>query len=119
MLNVYYDIVEANNFTPYLTLGAGISTNKTKSFTNIKNSVGFSKTAYYANATQHSFAYKAGVGTKFLVSKNFDLDLRYQYSDLGKFKTGTLLGDNNISNIAAKKGKLRAHEVLVGIAYKF
>ncbi len=121
MFNVYYDIIEINKFTPYITLGAGMSSNKTNSTTTITNGLGKTVTGTYATATHNCFAYQAGLGTKYTINKDFDLDLHYVYADLGKFKTGTSVSSSNgkTYNQAAKTGKLRAQEVIVGIAYKF
>ena len=119
MLNVYYDIMEINKFTPYITLGAGMSSNKTSS-TTTKSAADKSVSATYATATHNSFAYQAGFGSRYTINKDFDLDLRYVYADLGRFKTGTSASYNGRSeNVAAKTGKLRAQEIIVGIIYKF
>jgi len=62
----------------------------------------------------------AGLGVRYGVNKDFDLDLRYVYANLGKFKTGASASFNGRSgNVAAKTGKLRAQEIIVGIIYKF
>ena len=120
MLNVYYDIAEINKFTPYLTLGIGMSSNRTKSSDTISNGLGFSDTLTYSNATHNCFAYQAGLGARYSINKDFDLDLHYVYANLGKFKTGTTLSyDGESEKVAAKTGKLRTQEIIVGIAYKF
>ena len=120
MFNVYYDIVEINKFTPYITLGAGMSSNKTSSTDTITNGLGGSASLTYSTATHNCFAYQAGLGARYSINKDFDLDLHYAYANLGKFKTGTTLSYNGASeSVAAKTGKLRAQEVIVGIAYKF
>ena len=108
MFNVYYDITEVNGFTPYITVGAGIARNEMKMENT--NSSGYKK-------KNTGFAYKVGFGTKYAMSQDFDLDLRYQYVDLGKAKFEGTEKDIKITN--TKAYKLRAHELLVGVAYKF
>lgn len=72
-----------------------------------------------------NLAYKVGVGSKYSLSSDFDLDFRYQYVDLGKFKTSQIkkgyLNGTYIGEMIAgsARGKLRAHEVLAGVSYKF
>ncbi len=127
MLNLYYDIIEYNKFTPYLTLGAGIARNRTGLYTEnfSSNKTNLVETVVYENATKTNFAYKLGIGSKYEINNSFDLDLRYQFTDLGKFKTGTIekAYENGAyvdsANSTAKSGKLRAHQILVGLAYKF
>ena len=114
MANVYFDIMEANGFTPYVTLGAGIAKNTVNGsqnvITNGKN-VGTS----IPKGTKTNFAYKAGLGTRYSFNQNVALDVRYQFADLGKIKSGT----NNEDFSDAHNGKLRAHEFLAGISYNF
>lgn len=122
MLNVYYDIVEINKFTPYITLGAGMSSNKTNSTTSISNGLGKTITGTYSTATHNCFAYQAGLGTRYAINNDFDLDLHYVYADLGKFKTGTSISSSTgktYNNQTSKTGKLRTQEIIIGFAYKF
>ncbi len=119
MLNAYYDITEVNNLTPYLTLAGGVSSNKTSSSINKANSLGASYAANYNTAVHNNFAYKAGLGIRFTVSKVFDMDLRYQYVNLGKFKTGALTGSGGSTAAAPRTGKLISNEFLLGVVYKF
>ena len=121
MLNVYYDITQVSNFTPYLTLGVGVASNKTSSSMNATHALlGYNKTTDYIKATNNSFAYKVGLGSRYSVNNSVELDLRYQYVDLGRFKTGASVSCNgNYINEAAKNGKLKAHEFILGLVYKF
>jgi opacity protein-like surface antigen len=111
MANVYYDITEINGFTPYMNFGLGVAKNQLKytSSTVVQDISGVYNESIKSNKT--NFAYKVGLGTRYSVSQAVDLDLRYQFADLGKFKVN--------SSDGLKKGKLRAHEFLVGVAYKF
>lgn len=106
--NVFVNAGEFNGFTPYLVLGAGVAKNKSSDFT--VNYAGKSGTV--SGASKTNFAYKAGLGVKFAASEDFDVDVRYQYVDYGKFKTATY-------DDTTPSGKLRANQVMLGVAYKF
>ncbi len=107
MANAYYDIMEAKGFTPYVTVGAGVARNKTT------QDVTESGETFSTKGTKTNFAWKVGLGTRYAVNQNIALDLRYQFVDLGKIKV------NKTDVLAVNNGKLRAHEFLVGVAYKF
>jgi opacity protein-like surface antigen len=114
MANAYYDIMEYHNFTPYITAGLGIARNKTSGTDKLVpySLLGNADPEYSSpRGTKTNFAYKIGFGSRFLVSKEIDLDLRYQFADLGKISAR--------DSDETYKGKLKAHEFLVGIAYKF
>lgn len=106
--NVFVNAGEFNGFTPYLVLGAGAAKNKTKDTTFTYDSTNYT----LAGKSKTNFAYKAGLGVKFAASEDFDVDVRYQYVDYGKFKIQATNG-----NYA--DGKLRANQVMLGVAYKF
>lgn len=123
MLNGYYDIVNYNGFTPFVGAGIGWAENKTSSVADVESD--FSGTI--SNGTRKNFAWKLIAGTKYTINSSFDINAQYQYASLGKFVSGTSFSDtdletNEVTNMtleAPLKGKLRAHEFLVGISYKF
>ena len=123
MINFYYDITKMNQFTPYLTFGAGLARNETNNHTVNYNSTENDPAMLttYSKGTKTDFAWKIGLGSKYAISKDFDLDLRYQYAELGKFTTGetAALNDESYESTPAKTGSIRSHEILLGIAYKF
>ncbi len=118
MLNGYYDITTINDFIPYVTLGLGISRNEAKaSFARNPGVLGEGSDKYKSKI-EYAFAYKIGLGSQFKLNEDFNLDLRYQYSNLGKYRTGT--GDDGVGGkIEPIKGKLVAHQIILGVAYKF
>lgn len=110
MVNLYYNIIDAKGFTPYITIGAGIARNK------LSGTDTFADSSFnIPNGSKTNFAFKAGLGTRYALSKNVSFDLRYQYSDLGKIKSAA----NSAGPGSAYTGKLRAHEFIAGVAYKF
>lgn len=123
MINFYYDIITIEKFTPYATFGLGFSQNKTNnykfnqkdSYTNVTHSTVYSK------GTKIDFAWKIGLGSKYEINQDFDLDLHYQYADLGKFRTGGSSSLDGKSHKATSRlsGRIKSHEVTLGVAYKF
>ncbi len=113
MANVYYDIAEIKNFTPYINLGLGLAKNKVKYNSKIYTDSSYVENEYDSNKnTVNNFAYKLGFGTRYAVSKQVDFDLRYNFVNLGKIKVRTF--ENGVT-----KSKLNTHEFSVGVAYKF
>jgi opacity protein-like surface antigen len=125
MFNGYYDIKNSSDFTPYFTLGAGVAHNKAKSTYTASTSInggGFeSDSADLGEATKDNFAYKIGLGTRYSINKSFDLDLRYQFVDLGKVTTasGSYNSSGTVIPVSEQTVKLKSQQVLLGIAYKF
>ena len=114
MANVYFDIMEVNGFTPYVTLGGGIAKNTVSGTQTIPQPNQPDKSDSYPKATKTNFAYKAGLGTRYHFNQNIAIDVRYQFANLGKIKSGT-----SEDLPVAQNGKLRAHEFLAGISYRF
>jgi opacity protein-like surface antigen len=124
MLNLYYDLNKFDNFKPYLTVGLGMSRNKTK-HANAQVSAdlpsgvtmtGQSTQAKGVNgASKNNFAWKLGFGTRYDVNNSLAFDFRYQFQYLGKFKTAVVPDSNN----AYAQGTLMVSEILVGIVHKF
>lgn len=111
MVNLYYNIIDAKGFTPYITIGAGVARNKMSGTQNVND---LNEDISIPQASKNNFAFKAGLGTRYSLNKNISFDLRYQYSDLGKLKSGS-----SADTGPAFTGKLRAHEFIAGVAYKF
>ncbi len=124
MFNAYYDIKNTSNFTPYVTLGAGVARNEAKStYNSLFGASGNleNNPVNLAKYTKDNFAYKIGVGAKYAINKSFDFDLRYQFVDMGKFTTasGSYTLDGATYTLSEQTVKLKAQEILIGIAYKF
>lgn len=121
MLNLSYDVVTISGFTPYLTLGAGMSHNIIKG--------GEVETIYLTDGTtypypagkKNNFAYKAGLGTKLAINDSGYINLCYQFVDLGKITSGRVVGlpSGKSESVTPKTENLRTHEALLGIGYKF
>jgi opacity protein-like surface antigen len=122
MLSLYYNIAEINKITPYITIGTGVAKNTTNYKINY-NSTELDPAAdiVYSKGKKINLAWKLGLGAKYTMNKNFDLDLRYQYTDLGRITTGKTASLNGSphESTPTKTGKLKSNEVLLGITYKF
>lgn len=113
MANFYYDMDTMSGFTPYVTTGLGVARNSTNNYiANTRGSDGTFDSNVYPKKTTTDFAWKIGLGSKYEINQDFDFDLRYQYADLGDFKTGN-------DGSESLKGSIKSHEILVGLAYKF
>lgn len=128
MVNIYYDIIEMNNLTPYLTIGGGFSINKVKN----TKLVFYDKTGIYvkehvtqtySKRNKANFVWKVGLGTKVSLNNNIDLDLRYQFQDLGRYKTGNQFISDDEPDITRQNspisGHIKLHEILLGFVYNF
>jgi opacity protein-like surface antigen len=126
MLNGYYDIKNSSDFTPYFTIGAGIARNKAKSTysasTSVRGGAFETDSADLGEESKDNFAYKIGAGARYAINKSFDLDLRYQFVDMGKFTTAAgsyNYGGTIIIPVPEQTIKLKSQQILLGIAYKF
>jgi opacity protein-like surface antigen len=112
---LYWDVVNFKGFVPYGLVGLGLAQNKLK--------VKGSGVQYQTSSEQtNSFAYKLGLGGRYILNKDIDLDFRYQYVNLGKAKLGSTVSypDYSASSVdTTKEWKLRVHEFMMGAAYKF
>ena len=117
MANLYYDVTDFNGIVPYVHLGLGVAQNKVK-VTVDQYSVDSKADHNYSNAskTRTNFAYKLGLGARHAINEQFDIDVRYQYVDLGKFKLDNVVKGNSTGSV---EGKLRSHDLLLGVAFKF
>lgn len=125
MFNGYYDIKNSSNLTPYFTLGAGVVRNKAKSTytasTSVNGGAFESDSADLGEYTKDNFAYKIGAGARYAINKSFDLDLRYQFVDMGKVTTasGSYNASGTTISVPEQTVKLKSQQILLGVAYKF
>lgn len=112
----HYDLVKiSKTTTPYIAVGAGFSRNHAGT---IINNAGAQRKVY-PGKNKTDFAWNVGLGVKFNIDKDYTLDLGYRYSSFGKIKVGDYIADNG--TVAAKGGtqKLKGHQGLVALLYKF
>jgi len=121
-INGFYDFqpfsIRNTAITPYLGGGVGISKNKMG--TTHENRPGNT----LDGKTISEFAYKVAAGTLVGLTENVSLDINYQYVNLGNFKSGVGVYDQN-GNFTANLptgingGDIKTQELMVGLQYKF
>ena len=118
MLTGYY-IFPTHTISPYLAAGLGVAFNK----------AGDVKHTEYPllsinGKRSKSFSWQLGTGIKLKVSENVMLDLGYKFVNSGSFRTMTNGTDSNgephaVADGKNLVGKLKAHEITLGVIYKF
>ena len=122
MANFYYDLAKIGTFTPYLTAGMGVALNKAGEHVTVAD---YGYHSVDGKGSKTNFAFKVGAGTKFAINDRLEFDLRYQFADLGKFQTGyshkDYLNGTLVRQITSEKakGRLKSHEIMAGLTYKF
>jgi opacity protein-like surface antigen len=120
MVNAYYENDSASgSWKPYIGAGFGVAQNRFGDFTGT-NSAGGTFTGPGATKTGLAWALMAGFAVP--ISKVRMLDFGYRYIDLGKIETiaGTIIdsGGNPVTTtFDGLTGKLRAHELFVGVRF--
>ncbi|MBT0654371.1 outer membrane protein [Geomobilimonas luticola] len=99
MANLFFDLRNNTNVTPYLGGGIGFAT---VSFDN-----GYYNQYYYDSEEETVFAYQAGGGVCIDLSRNVALDIGYRY-----------FGTENI-HFDFREIELDSHNVTVGVKFKF
>jgi opacity protein-like surface antigen len=117
-VNAYFDLPTGTPFTPYIGAGIGAARNEvgTTTFTDGVDTLAI------AGATRTSLAYQAMAGFSYPIFLGVALDVSYHYLNAGRFKTSTSAtfdGLPVLGGVEAGSGKLRAHEVQVGLRVGF
>lgn len=117
MANVAYDIPNRSKFTPYIKAGIGMARHKTTAHIGIEPNFtifGIPNGSDYPSGTRNSFAWNVGAGVAYPLSDKLTASLDYQYLDAGKAATATdAFGDR------VEVGKVKSHEISVGLRYDF
>jgi len=121
-INGFYDFqpfsLGNTPITPYLGGGVGISKNK------MGTGHDFTQANDVDGKTISQFAYKVAAGTLVSLTESLSLDINYQYVNLGNFKSGVGVYDQNgnfLANLPAgiNGGEIKTQELMVGLQYKF
>ena len=120
MLNGYWHLKEiykthSKNFqsiSPYITAGVGYGINNAG---DIKE-----PDMLLIGAKKENFVWQVGVGSWFKINEYIAADLMYKYVDLGDVRASDfgILPPNVIQEDDPYKGKLRGHELSIGINFK-
>ena len=115
----YYDFNSINlsgkSLTPYIGGGIGLARNDMGVTT--VSAIGGSTSIEGKNVTE--FAWKLGAGANLNLTEKCSLDLNYQFVDLGKFKSGSLVSSTMTDMQKPFEGDYRTNELTIGLRYKF
>jgi len=109
MFNVFFDLHNASNVTPYLGGGIGFATLHLSDTSGINN-VG-RRVQLYDDSSDTVFASQVGAGVDIALNRNYSLDVGYRYFITEK---ANLEGDFISSNL-----RLESHNAMVGFKFKF
>ena len=129
MANLFIDAGNFSGFKPYAVVGLGLARNKTSNFDlnrTYKTGGTFTPEAGISGVTikdlnssdqmkgktKNNFAFKVGLGFKYAINEDFDVDVRYQYLDLGKAEWKNAAGEKLTARVTA-------NQLMLGVAYKF
>lgn len=130
MLNGYVDIGGLTNanlgvFKPYVGGGLGWAHNKVKTLRYQNTDAGLEFTGEGPGGVSNDLAWQLSVGTGISLSQNLLLDVGYRYSSLGEVKTESgfnQIFDGNGTDVSGHYdgtvGKLRSHDLMIGIRYE-
>lgn len=113
MLNLYRDIAVTDKVSVYGGLGLGWARAKAEGYGEVPG-IG---TARLRSHTQNVLVGNVGLGASYALSPSWSLDLGYRYLYMGKVKTGGLAGVGGAS--ADVRGNPRAHQISLGVRYRF
>ena len=126
-LNILFDfqpiLVGKNSVKPYIGAGVGYSRNRLSKVRegNLKYPT---RVTHIDGSSKSNTAYKLTAGLLFDITENLSVDVNYQYVDLGSFESGTgvtNLADGRRATLlrAINGAGIDAHEILIGLQYKF
>lgn len=104
MLNGYYDIATGTQWTPYVQLGLGVARSEIKFAAEEDDDESYS-------VKGNKFAYQAGFGVGYEITKELKLDAGYKYANYGKIKESDEWGKEEYEN--------SMHTVSIGARYAF
>lgn len=126
-LNILFDFrsisIGKNSVKPYIGAGVGYSRNRLSKVR--EGSLNYpNRVTHIDGSSKSNTAYKLTAGLLFDITENLSVDVNYQYVDLGSFESGTgtefLANGNRDTLIHAINGAgIDAHEILIGLQYKF
>ena len=120
MFNTYYDMKNDTPFTPYITLGLGLASTKYQKMIHVtvNHPQGFWEASDSRSKRLNNFAWSLGIGSQYALNDNLSFDLGYRFLDAGKYQIST---SNTFNHGSADSSsiKLRSHDLMFGVAYRF
>lgn len=123
MLNGYYDFATCHKFTPYVGLGAGMSTIRPGNLNVVFHDSAGRIVGHVKKS--NNFAFNLITGLNLPLNDKFSVDFNYKYTYLGKGKGANryvqYVGDtsHHETTVPVKKYTLDAHNLSLGLRYEF
>jgi opacity protein-like surface antigen len=114
MLNAYWDLGNHRGFVPYVGAGIGIARNE-------MSNVYFTNSPFFNEVLgqdKTNFAWSLMAGVEYQFSNRWSMDMGYRYIDLGSAVSDNI-DTGGFWNPHFKIDDLAAHEITVGVRYKF
>lgn len=118
MLNANLSAPKYSGFTPYATFGMGIAYVAADDYVSRLSS---GVLLMQSGKTKINPAYNVGAGVKYDLTNDLSASLGYKFSYLGKSATSRMLsGSDGTANIDLPvRANIKAHSLMMGMAYKF
>lgn len=119
MMNVNFNAPRYNYFTPYATFGLGMAYVGADDYLE-RNSNGI--LFMQSGKTKINPAYNIGAGVKYDLTNDLSASLGYKFNYLGKSSTSRIFTSSDGTSTSVVKpirASIKAHSLMVGMAYKF
>lgn len=119
MLNTYYDFKNDTKFTPYVSVGLGMASINHKMRYDYNEHIvsmnQFTHEKFTKSKTTTNFAWSVGLGSQYRVNNHVSLDMGYRFLDAGKSEASYYADSQENTS----KVKVRSHDIMFGITYRF
>lgn len=116
LANMSADLLQGKNWTPYVDIGMGVAMNEAYDFSEAPLSgVSSPRSLDYADNSKTDFAWKAGLGLRYNITKVTELDLQYHYVNFGGYQ----LGQASSNPYQGTGGRLKGNEFSIGFSALF
>ncbi|MEQ5128002.1 OmpW family outer membrane protein [Providencia alcalifaciens] len=119
MLNTYYDFKNDTKFTPYVSVGLGMASINHKMRYDYNEHIvsmnQFTHEKFTKSKTTTNFAWSVGLGSQYRVNNHVSLDMGYRFLDAGKSEASYYADSQENTS----KVKVRSHDIMFGVTYRF
>lgn len=119
MLNTYYDFKNNTKFTPYVSVGLGMASINHKMRYDYNEHIvsmnQFTHEKFTKSKTTTNFAWSVGLGSQYRVNNHVSLDMGYRFLDAGKSEASYYADSQENTS----KVKVRSHDIMFGVTYRF
>lgn len=119
MINTYYDFKNDTKFTPYVSVGLGMASINHKMRYDYNEHIvsmnQFTHEKFTKSKTTTNFAWSVGLGSQYRVNNHVSLDMGYRFLDAGKSEASYYADSQENTS----KVKVRSHDIMFGVTYRF